>query len=188
MEWLGWGLNRDVMLGDILERFSQGKSSIWLCKETSSAIAIGACSAISSMERGTMKRFVMWTVIVAGTFSLGFLTARSPLVVQEEMPSPVDPDIAILAKIQDRRHGQVMGTADFFLSQLKSAQTDHAKTPNPQTKAHVDLLRQKLDAVFYSMYGKNSLVGRLQGQAARIDFLKEKIAERERQRREATRR
>src|SRR5436190_14145567 len=98
-----------------------------------------------------MKRSIAWTILVAGVFSLGYWTARSPFFVHEEMPPASEiaemKQQRLLAQFGDRqiRRSQVMGTVDFLQRVVNEAESDYRRTGTKDSKANLDKVRNKLD-------------------------------------------
>jgi hypothetical protein len=80
--------NSETMLGDMNEQFVNGKSRSWFWQEVGVAIAISTYSAARLNRSSIMKRAIVSTIVLLGVFALGYWTARSTLVVHEEMPGP----------------------------------------------------------------------------------------------------
>src|SRR6185503_16222737 len=81
------GRNGEAMLGDIVEQFMRGRSRLWFWQEAGAAVAETVFGSVLLNRSSTMKRAVVWTTVLTGVFSLGYLTAQSPLILREEMPS-----------------------------------------------------------------------------------------------------
>ena len=93
-----------------------------------------------------MKRAIVSTAVLIGVFSLGFWTARSPLIVHEEMPAVVELQQR-QAEVDARTRFQMearMNTFEFLKLELKKAEAEYSKTHSAEAKAMRDNLMQKM--------------------------------------------
>jgi hypothetical protein len=136
------------MLGDIHEQYARGKSRIWLWQEVITALFTEAHRSILSGRTPTMKRTIIWTTALLGVFSLGYLTARSPFLIHEQMPSA---DVIAHMKQQwqlaeaHKRSIQGEGVAFFLKTEVKVAELEYDKSRTAASKAKLEALRSKLD-------------------------------------------
>jgi polyhydroxyalkanoate synthesis regulator phasin len=113
-----------------------------------------------------MKRTIVWTMVLVGVFSLGYLTARSPLIVHEEMPSAdLIADMKEQRQLMDAYKRQIQlqreqweGTLRFFKMVVKGAELEYEKSRTAASKARLDKLRQKLEKVQRRMQAESRRV------------------------------
>jgi hypothetical protein len=145
---LGCSWNHDAMLGDIQEQFARGRSRLWFWQEVCAAIFAGAYVSIFSSRSSVMKRAIVWITVLMGVFLLGYVTARSPFIVHEEMPSA-----DLLAEMKEqrqladahRRHIKKEGRAYFLKMAVRGAELEYGKSGSAASKAKLDDLRSNLE-------------------------------------------
>jgi hypothetical protein len=130
------------MVGDVNERFTRGKSSLWYWKEVLVVVALGVFGTVFWRRRQEMKRVASLIAVVAAAFSLGFYTARSPLLVKEDMPSAK----AITEQAALHRK-QVFGTLEFLQGELRQAEARYTAEPTVERRRERDHLKEKLEKV-----------------------------------------
>lgn len=106
-----------------------------------------------------MKRAIVWTTVLLGVFVLGYLTARSPFLVHEEMPSA---DLMAEMKEQRqladayRRESQKEGRAFFLEMAVRFAERDYSKSGTAASKAKLDELIQELEQAQRQVQGDST--------------------------------
>jgi hypothetical protein len=138
LKHFGCSPNTDAVIGDLDERFRDGRSRIWYWKQVLVGLAVGSGTQLLVKGQLLMKRTAVWTLILAGvftlvgTFSLGFWIGKMPMY--QEVP-----------KVNYEGHwrtraGEVYGTTEFLQMELDKAQT------RKMSQEQIADLRRKLEA------------------------------------------
>jgi hypothetical protein len=97
-----------------------------------------------------MKRSILWAVMLFSVFTLGFWTARSPLVLHEEMPSAdriaeMKQQQTDLVRLRgfDRKE-MIQGATLFLQNEVSKAELEYKTTGTSLSKATLDSLNRKL--------------------------------------------
>ena len=97
-----------------------------------------------------MKRAVVWTTVLTGVFSLGYLTAQSPLILREEMPSAsriaeiVEQRAAVREYRAKRARHLTENTISFLEKAITSEEAEYRKTRSLESRAILDNLKANL--------------------------------------------
>jgi hypothetical protein len=107
--------NNATVIGDLDERFRQGRSHLWYWKQVLVAIVVGSETQLPAKGESLMKRTAVWMFILVGVFSFGFWVGKMPMY--QEIPK-----VDFEANWNTRAAQPRWSTTEFLQMELDKAQ------------------------------------------------------------------